>query len=151
MAWFLSDDDEYYSLRRRGPEWKHGWAAQTMSSISLPPLPLLAVFAIVILFMSLSEYTYHKAQMHRLKIDFKLLLFLLPVLLIFIMRSMSSTCRSFNIFHNLVPRPGHDSIYRAGSSPWGVAVWVVLLLVMISYQSSVHSHWFGPLRSRSYY
>ncbi|KAF8406565.1 hypothetical protein HHK36_008653 [Tetracentron sinense] len=133
MGWFFSE--------RRGPGWKQGWKEQTLASISAPPLPLLAIFAIIILFLSLSQYAGYKANMHHNMVNFQIFLFLLPVLLIFILRSMSTNGR----FVFRLPRPQHDSIHRAGSSPWGVAVLVVVLLVMVSYQSSFHSKWFQPL------
>nr|DAD41156.1 TPA_asm: hypothetical protein HUJ06_015479 [Nelumbo nucifera] len=133
MGWFYT--------QRRGPEWKQGWTGRTLGSISAPPPPLLVIFAIVILFLSLSRYTDYRAQMQHAMISFQFLLFLLPVVLIFVVRSMATNGR----FVLRLPRPEHDSIHRVGGSPWGVAALVVVLLVMISYQSSFHSHWFRPL------
>ncbi|KAK2983783.1 hypothetical protein RJ640_017186 [Escallonia rubra] len=49
-------------------------------------------------------------------------------------------------FNFSLPRPRQEAGYRTGASPWGVAVLVVVLLVLVSYQSSVHSKWFAPLR-----
>ncbi|EEF28769.1 conserved hypothetical protein [Ricinus communis] len=43
--------------------------------------------------------------------------------------------------------PERDSLHRAGGSPWGVALLLVFLLFMISYQSSFHERWF-PLVNR---
>ncbi|KAK2431120.1 oxidoreductase/transition metal ion-binding protein [Trifolium repens] len=40
-----------------------------------------------------------------------------------------------------------DSVHRAGGSPWGVALLLVFLLFMVSYQSSFHGRWF-PLATR---
>ncbi|KAF5182602.1 transmembrane protein [Thalictrum thalictroides] len=134
MAWFLRD--------RRGAEWKQGWTVQTLSSISTPPPPLLVVFAIVLLFLSLSKYMDYKSEMQKTEINFELLLFLLPVLLILIVRCMSSN-GSVSFW---LPRPNkQDSIAQVGNFPWGVAALVVVLLVMISYQSSFKSQWFRPL------
>ncbi|XP_043708037.1 uncharacterized protein LOC122657404 [Telopea speciosissima] len=132
MAWFFK--------RKRGPEWKQGWTEQNLVNISAPPLPFLAFFGVVILFLSLSQYTDYKSQMNRALISFQFLLFILPVVLIFLVRSMAINGRFFRI-----PLPQYNSIHRAGSSPWGVAALVVVLLLMISYQSSVHSNWFRPL------
>ncbi|KAK9108674.1 hypothetical protein Sjap_016734 [Stephania japonica] len=73
---------------RRGAEWKQGWVGQTMSAASLPPLPLLTVFAIVLLFLLLSHYGSLKEKMHHNIINFKLVLFVVPVALIFVTRSM---------------------------------------------------------------
>ncbi|XP_013615890.1 PREDICTED: uncharacterized protein LOC106322429, partial [Brassica oleracea var. oleracea] len=41
-----------------------------------------------------------------------------------------------------VPWPEQDSIHRAGSSPWGVAAVLVIILLMVSYQSDIHEMWF---------
>jgi hypothetical protein len=47
----------------------------------------------------------------------------------------------------LMPFPERDSLHRAGGSPWGVALLLVFLLFMISYQSSFHERWF-PLYTK---
>ncbi|WOL08107.1 hypothetical protein Cni_G16859 [Canna indica] len=57
MPWFLAE--------KRGPQWKHGWREQALSSLSLPSPHLIAVFAIVMLFLSMSWYTNYKAQGRR--------------------------------------------------------------------------------------
>jgi hypothetical protein len=41
-----------------------------------------------------------------------------------------------------VPMPERDSIHRAGGSPWGVGLLLLLLLVMVSYQSNFREKWF---------
>ncbi|KAK4798385.1 hypothetical protein SAY86_030711 [Trapa natans] len=41
----------------------------------------------------------------------------------------------------LASLPERDSLHRAGGSPWGVAAVLVFLLVMVSYQSSLHERW----------
>ncbi|CAN0841426.1 hypothetical protein LINGRAHAP2_LOCUS3277 [Linum grandiflorum] len=46
-----------------------------------------------------------------------------------------------------IPFPEKDSLHRAGGSPWGVALLLVFLLYMVSYQSSFHERWF-PLVTR---
>lgn len=128
--------------RRRGSEWKQGWTGQTLASFSLPPAPLLAMFAIVILLLSISQGTSYKEQLDRASIIFQLLLFLAPVFLIFLMRSSFTTWR-FNFW---APQPGRDSFRLPGGFPWGVAISVVALLVLLSYQSSFQSKWFLPFR-----
>ncbi|GFS42806.1 hypothetical protein Acr_00g0081770 [Actinidia rufa] len=126
---------EWLYPKRRGPEWKHGWTEQTLASITTPPLPLLAIFAIVIFLLCLSQYTNYKAQIQHSMINFQLVLFLLPVLLIFVLLSGFTSGR-FNI---RALSPDH----RSGGFPWPVAVLVVVLLVLVSYQSSFHSKWLG--------
>lgn len=135
MAWILRDN-----LRARGAEWKEGWTARTLSSVSLPPFPLIAIFDIIIFFMSLSNSIRNeqKHQTEQVKSSFEILLFLVVLLIILVRSTMSSS----SIFDDLLPREQdqHDLIYEAGSSSWGVALWIVLLLLIILYlQSSVHS------------
>ncbi|PON55102.1 Transmembrane protein [Parasponia andersonii] len=136
MGWFYP--------KRRGPQWKQGWTSQTVASVSAPSFHLLAIFSIVMVLLWLSQYTGHKAQLQQTAVNFQLFVFLLPVLLIVFMASYSS-CGLFN-FRFRRPRPD-TPMQPAGSSPWGVAVFVALLLVLLSYQSSFHSKWFGPLWS----
>ncbi|ONH92178.1 hypothetical protein PRUPE_8G160400 [Prunus persica] len=142
MEWF-------YPKRRRGPEWKQGWTCQTLASISAPPLHLLTIFAIVIGLLWLSQYTEYKAQMQHTAFNFQLFLMVLPVLLIFVVASCSSVPSSgwFSFWSQHPQRvPAHPARGGGGSgSPWGVAFLLVLILVLLSYQSSFHSKWLGPL------
>ncbi|KAJ4716722.1 Transmembrane protein [Melia azedarach] len=131
---------EWFYPRRRGPEWKQGWTGQTLASISSPPPALLTIFGIVIILLWLSQYTGYKAQLHLTTINFQLFLILLPILLIFIIASYSSNWSY--IFR--VSRTEHgSSMQQGGGIPWGIAILVVVLLVLLSYQSSFHSKWFG--------
>lgn len=126
--------------KRRGPEWKQGWKGQTLTSISAPPLPLLAIFAIVIFFLTLTQFTNHKAKVQTASTHLQLFLFLLPLLLIFIL--LPGLTGGF--FRFRVSGFNHDLDRQGGASPWGVAVLVLVLLVLVFYQSSFHSKWFGP-------
>ncbi|KAK9927184.1 hypothetical protein M0R45_024382 [Rubus argutus] len=140
---------EWFYPKRRGPDWKQGWTGQTLASISAPPLHLLTIFAIVILLLWLSQYTEYKSQMQRTAINFQIVLMLLPIILIFLVASCSSIS-SRGWFNFRLRRPQQDSVHReprasGGGSPWGVAIIVVLVLVLLSYQSSFHSKWFGAL------
>ncbi|WOL16768.1 hypothetical protein Cni_G25556 [Canna indica] len=126
----------------RGPPWKQGWTQRTLSSLSLPPPHLLAVFAIVALFLSLSWYVDYKTQVRRAETGFRLVLPLLPVVLVLVARYMFDEGR----VALRIPLPDQEEMRRARSSPCGVAVLVVVLLVMVSYQSSFHRRWFWPWR-----
>ncbi|KAJ6927370.1 hypothetical protein NC651_011432 [Populus alba x Populus x berolinensis] len=134
---------EWFYPKRRGPEWKQGWTGQTVASMAPPPFPLLAIFGIVISLLWLSHYTGYKAQLRHSAVNLQIFLFLLPILLILFMASYST---DWLLYYRLRDSP-HDSAPRSTSSfPWGIAVFVVLLLMLLSYQSSFHSKWFGPLR-----
>ncbi|KZV56256.1 hypothetical protein F511_24677 [Dorcoceras hygrometricum] len=134
---------DWVHTKRRGPEWKQGWTDQTLACISAPPLPLLAVLAIVIFLLSLSQYSTYKEHVQNSVTSFKLLLFLVPVILIVFMRSRLLSGGGFDLSKS---RPGREvrREFARGMAgfPWGIAVLVVVLLVLVSYQSSFESKWF---------
>ncbi|WCJ39556.1 hypothetical protein M5689_020537 [Euphorbia peplus] len=134
------------------PTRRRGWAGDTLSSISSPPpLPLLTIFAIVILLLCFSNYTSYKAHLDHSAHSFHFFFVLLPILLIiFISAYSSSWLQQFYSGFRGQPRrrPALGALSLGsgsslGSFPWGITIFVVLLLVLISYQSSFHSKWFG--------
>ncbi|KAH9696818.1 hypothetical protein KPL71_023345 [Citrus sinensis] len=136
MEWF-------YPRRRRGPEWKQGWTGQTLASVSSPPPALLTIFGIVIILLWLSRYTGFKAQLHVTAINLQLFLIFLPFVLIFIIAAYSSSgSYSFRL-----PRLNGSggSMQQGqgggGGNPWGIAMLLVVVLVLLSYQSSFHTKW----------
>lgn len=136
---------DWIQSRKRGPEWKQSWTEQTLSSMSAPPLPLVAIFTIVIFLLSLSQYSAYKEQMQNTMINFKIFLFLLPVLLVFLLRS---SLLSGGGWLNFGVSPQQGGLVRRelargmAGFPWGVAVLVVVLLVLVSFHSSFQSKWF---------
>jgi hypothetical protein len=113
-----------------------------MASLFNQPLHLLAILGIVIFLMWFSQTKEYEEEFQQTASNFKLFLFLSPFLLILIFAVSYSTGGRF---HFPLLRPEYDSIQRAGGLPWGIAILVALLLVLLSYQSSFHSKWFGPL------
>ncbi|KAH7523507.1 hypothetical protein FEM48_Zijuj06G0018800 [Ziziphus jujuba var. spinosa] len=120
---------------------KQGWTERTLASISAPPLPLLAIVGIVVVLLSISSYTSFKMQMQRSIIGFKLFLFFLPLVLIFVAHSITRYGR----FVVISPRTKEVSSSQSGGSPWAVAMLVVVLLLMIFYQPYFHSKWWPPI------
>ncbi|PKI45664.1 uncharacterized protein LOC116202554 [Punica granatum] len=132
MGWLIKE--------KRGPAWKHGWTENTLTSVSPPPLPVITIFFIVVLLLYLSFSINYNKQMQRTVVGMKLFLFLLPVLLIFAAQFVSVNGGVSMPYQR--PRPGIDSVQRDGrSSSWGVAILVLLMLVLLSFQSSFHSKW----------
>ncbi|KAL7125436.1 hypothetical protein ABFS83_14G117100 [Erythranthe nasuta] len=131
---------DWIHTKRRGPQWKQGWTEQTFSSISAPPFPLIAVFAIVIFLLSISQYSSYKEQMSSTLINFKILLFLASLLLVFFVRS--SLLDFWMSSQNGQRQMRWQWAHVAAGFPWGVAALVVVLLVLVSYQSTFHSKWF---------
>jgi NADH:ubiquinone oxidoreductase subunit 5 (subunit L)/multisubunit Na+/H+ antiporter MnhA subunit len=111
--------------------------------MSTPPFPLLAIFGIVISLLWLSHYTGYEAQLRHSAVNLQIFLFLLPILLILFMASYST---NWLLYYRLRSSQ-HDSDPRSsGSFPWGIAIFVVVLLMLLSYRSTFHSKWFGLLQ-----
>ncbi|GAV91536.1 hypothetical protein CFOL_v3_34930, partial [Cephalotus follicularis] len=106
--------------------------------LSMFSMPLHLFFIIVILFFVLgfSWYINYESMFRDLTNQVKLILMLSPILLLLVLHCLSGD------FPFFLPSPEKDSLHRAGGSPWGVALLLVLLLFMISYQSSLHQRWF---------
>ncbi|KAH6811930.1 hypothetical protein C2S51_025692 [Perilla frutescens var. frutescens] len=116
----------------RATRRKQGWAEQTLSSISAPPVPLVAVLAIVIFLLSLSQYSAYKEQMRYTMFSFKILLFVAPVFVIVFLRS---SLLSSGVWLNFCPSSQQ-------AFPWGVALLLLALLLLLSYHSSFYSKCF---------
>uniref|UniRef100_A0A6V7QUH2 Uncharacterized protein n=1 Tax=Ananas comosus var. bracteatus TaxID=296719 RepID=A0A6V7QUH2_ANACO len=123
-SWWLTGE-------RRGPEWKHGWKGQTFSSLSLPPPPLLIIFAIVSFFLWLSWYVYvdYEEQKRHAKVGLHLLLAVIVIGLVFAAKYVW-----WDQYGRFIRRPSfwtnQEAVHRSEGSPWGVAAVVVLLLVL---------------------
>ncbi|RRT74534.1 hypothetical protein B296_00032246 [Ensete ventricosum] len=112
-----------------------------------PPLPLHLCFFLLTLFMfiGLSWYTTYESVFESLFNQLKLLLMVSPLLLPLVVHWLSNDPRRRVSFFS--PLAERDTFHRDGGSPWGVALALVLLMFMISYQSYFHHRWF-PLLNR---
>lgn len=121
-----------------------------LDSFSLSPLPypVLLILAVASVFLLSSWYfsLEDAAESAGEQINFALLL--IPLFLIVLVRwlsSMENPDAILGMFSNrrrttyVSPGAGGDG----GSSPWGVAALIVLLLVLLQYQSSFLEMWFG--------
>ncbi|XP_059651018.1 uncharacterized protein LOC132298635 [Cornus florida] len=117
------------------------------SSQSQPPLPLHLCFFLLILFMfvSLNWYMSYESMFEDFFDQVKLVLIVSPLFLLLVVHFLSNFDRRRTSF--FIPLPERDSLHRAGGTPWGVGLLLVLLLFMVSYQSSFQERWF-PLLSR---
>lgn len=138
MGWLVRD--------RRGSAWKQGWIEGTLASFSIPPWPLLAIFSIIVVLLSISSYTSFKYQMQKTIIGFKLVLLFIPLLFIFIANFIMKYDKSLVISR----KTKRMLVDHQGNPPWGVALLLVILLVLLSYQSYFHSLWWPPIWN-SYY
>ncbi|CAH8262957.1 unnamed protein product [Arabidopsis lyrata] len=128
----------------------YGERSSILDSFSLSPLPypVLLILAVASVFLLSSWYfsLEDAAESAGEQINFALLL--IPLFLIVLVRwlsSMENPDAILGMFSNrrrttyVSPRAGGDG----GSSPWGVAALIVLLLVLLQYQSSFLEMWFG--------
>ncbi|CAN4093988.1 unnamed protein product [Withania somnifera] len=132
MGWFIGE--------RRGVSWRD----HTLESLSAPPLALIVLFGLVIFLMSMSTYSEYKATVEKSKASMKLLSFLLPFLIILLVYIMIDSNRWFYPYGVTRPVVYHLAS-QEGGSPWGIALLLVLLLVMVHYQQSFQSSWFRIL------
>lgn len=115
-----------------------------MASLTPASFHVLFILVIVALFLMFSWYMTYESALEGFMDHFNMVLILCPVMLLLIVHWLSVVEKPALPF----PRSEPNAIHRAGGSPWGVGLLVVLLMVMISYQSSFHDQWF-PLWSRS--
>ncbi|KAM3280418.1 hypothetical protein ACQJBY_047296 [Aegilops geniculata] len=139
---------------RRG--WRHGWAARALSSATLPPWRLLAFFAIVVSFLATSSYVDYRAVERRAEIGARVFAAPLAAMAAFLLFAALGYWRRrtrWALRRHVVSaqlQPAVASSQSSGASPWGVAAMVAVLLVMVTFQPSVHSMWFRPLWSSDY-
>nr|CAD1827162.1 unnamed protein product [Ananas comosus var. bracteatus] len=114
------------------------------------PLHLCFFLLTLFLFIAFSWYMSYESALESLIEQVKFLFMVSPLVLLLVVHLMSSRERRHVPFFAPLPehqQPFYCSRGRAGGSPWGVALVLVLLMFMISYQSYFHERWF-PLLSR---
>jgi hypothetical protein len=117
-----------------------------MDSVSTKSFHFITIFVIVVFLLWFSQSTEYEDEVKQAAGNFQLILFLLPFLLMLIFAVVYSTRGRF---HFPFLRPEYEMIQQAGGVPWRAVMFLVLILVLLSYQSSFRAKWFGPL-SRSW-
>ncbi|KAL6846229.1 hypothetical protein ACP4OV_023677 [Aristida adscensionis] len=117
------------------------------------PAHLCFFLLVLLLFLGVSWYASYESAAESLATQARVLLMASPFALLIAVRLLSSAggggAGEGRRLEDLlaVPMPERDSIHRAGGSPWGVGLLLLLLLVMVSYQSNFREKWF-PLAGR---
>ena len=117
------------------------------------PLHLCFFLLVLLLFLGFSWYTSYESAAESFGSQARILLMASPFALLLAVRLLSGVSAGKGGAARgvgdllAVPMPERDSIHRAGGSPWGVGLLLLLLLVMVSYQSNFRDKWF-PLASR---
>ncbi|KAL7120722.1 hypothetical protein ACP275_02G139700 [Erythranthe tilingii] len=110
---------------------------------SPPSLHLCFFFLILSMFVGITWYINYESIFEGLFDQIKLLLMVSPLLLLLAVHLLSTFETSAFFF---IPLPEQESLHRAGGTPWGVGLLLVILFFMISYQSDFRERWF-PLLS----
>ncbi|CAM8910264.1 hypothetical protein QQ045_033212 [Rhodiola kirilowii] len=112
----------------------------------MPPLHLCIIISLVFLLLGFSWYINYESMMEERMDKFKLFFMLSPLLLLLVVRFLPANNDQLNVPFN-IRLPDQESIHRAGGTPWGVAALLVVLLCMVSHQTSLRESWF-PLLSK---
>ncbi|KAM0860584.1 hypothetical protein ACQ4PT_046451 [Festuca glaucescens] len=117
----------------------------------LPPLHLCVFLLVLLVFLAFSWYMSYESVVETFADQGRLLLMVSPLALLLAVRLLSGGDgdghghghgRRVDQLMSM-SMPEKDSIHRAGGSPWGVGLLLVLLLVMVSYQSNFREKWFA--------
>ncbi|KAM3257819.1 hypothetical protein ACQJBY_049873 [Aegilops geniculata] len=115
--------------------------------LQAPELPLHLCFFLLVLFVFLgfSWYMSYESVAETFADQGKLLLMVSPLALLLAVRLLSGGDGDGRRVDQLMSMsmPERDSIHRAGGSPWGVGLLLLLLIVMVSYQSNFREKWFA--------
>ncbi|RDX98163.1 hypothetical protein CR513_18931, partial [Mucuna pruriens] len=119
----------------------------SQNSQSALPLHLCFFLLTLSVFLGFSWYSSYEPIMESFMDQVKLVLMISPLLLLLVVHFLSNYGNG-RVLSSLIPVPERESLHRAGGTPWGVGLVLVLLLFMVSYQSSFQERWF-PLLSRN--
>ncbi|KAK1631132.1 hypothetical protein QYE76_005447 [Lolium multiflorum] len=117
----------------------------------LPPLHLCFFLLVLLVFLAFSWYMSYESVAETFADQGRLLLMVSPLALLLAVRLLSGGDgdghgqghgRRVDQLMSM-SMPEKDSIHRAGGSPWGVGLLLVLLIVMVSYQSNFRDKWFA--------
>ncbi|KAG4168675.1 hypothetical protein ERO13_A12G039500v2 [Gossypium hirsutum] len=116
-----------------------------LDSFSLSPLPypVLLILAVTSIFLGISWYVNYESVLETTEEQLSWVLFATPVVLILLARWVSSMDTSDMLFGSSPWERRRQTHQRPseGSSPWIVAAFIVLLLILVQYQSVFRESW----------
>ncbi|KAE8690659.1 hypothetical protein F3Y22_tig00110893pilonHSYRG00239 [Hibiscus syriacus] len=123
----------------------YGRKYSIFDSFSLSPLPypVMLILALTSVFLGISTYLNYESAVESAEEQMSWVLFATPVVLIILARWLSSV----DVFGMLFGSSAYQHIRRThqlsseGTSPWAVAALIVLLLVLLQYQSIFRESW----------
>ncbi|XP_059073710.1 uncharacterized protein LOC131054356 [Cryptomeria japonica] len=95
---------------------------------SAPPFQLLFFLFIVLMLLFMSWYLTFESTLEESMDQLKIVFMIVPLILLLAVRWLSVG----RPVAGILPRVEPDAIHRAGSSPWGVAMVVLLLLFFMA-------------------
>ncbi|CAN6554665.1 unnamed protein product [Malus baccata var. baccata] len=111
-------------------------------SLSPLPYPVLLILAVLSIFLGISWYSSIESAVEEVGVQFNWVFLLTPVVLILIVKVLSYMDPDWLFSMSLwEQRRRTHHLPSEGSSPWGVAAFIVLLLVLLNYQSAFRDSW----------
>ncbi|KAG0499689.1 hypothetical protein HPP92_003964 [Vanilla planifolia] len=112
------------------------------------PLHLCLFLITLALFVTLSWYQSYESLLDGILHQIRLLVIASPLVLLLAVHWLSTGAQGRRLVPFVAALPDDpQALHRAGGSPWGVGLLLLLLLLMVSYQSCFHGRWF-PLAGR---
>ncbi|XP_078151902.1 uncharacterized protein LOC144547188 [Carex rostrata] len=117
----------------------------SFTTLSPLPYPIILILAMVLFFLAISFFFTFGDFIEAAEEKISLVLLVVPLVLILLIRWLSS----IESFHGLVgfyhDNRRHlmncDQLNEGGSSPWGVAALVVLILILAFFHSTFQNMW----------
>ncbi|PON83412.1 Transmembrane protein [Trema orientale] len=112
-------------------------------SLNPLPYPVLLILAVASIFLGISWYFSYEEAVESAEEQLSWALFVVPILLLLVVRWLSSMENPDALFATSPWDRRRRTHHRPseGSSPWGVAALIVLLLVLLQYQSIFRDSW----------
>ncbi|CAN6284925.1 unnamed protein product [Urochloa humidicola] len=115
-------------------------------TLSPLPYPVILILTMVTLLLGVSWFFTYEDFIEEASEQFSWLLLAVPILLVLLIRWISSVDSFDGYFFGFFPserrwRPGYDAGPAEGSSPWGVAMVVLLLIVLASFHETIRDMW----------
>lgn len=125
--------------------YRRSTASSILEVFSLDPLPypVLLILAVISIFLGMSWYFSYEDAVESVEEQMSWLLLATPLVLVIIVQWLSSLENPDWLF-SMSPWDQRRRTHRLpseGSSPWGVAALIVLLLVMVQYRSVFVDSW----------
>ena len=111
-------------------------------SLNPLPYPVLIILALISLFLGFSWYSSYESAVEEAESQFNWVLLVTPIVLLLIVKWLSSMEPDW--LFSMSPRDRRRRTHNLpseGSSPWGVAAVIVLLLVLLQFQSIFRDSW----------